>query len=283
MMAALPPTIGDGLARSLVMALGSDCGVGAALARTMLAHPDGTIDLAAVDVASTGSLTRVLTDFAHRRWLQLSDDGWRAGPRAMPPGLPAFLAGAAAMRTILPDEGRATAVVTMPPLPSAIARALPLGGPAHAALRSTQETFERVARAAVARLTIMSPFLNREGLQLALDLFRDTPAPTKRLVIRRSGGARATVLASRENLIQESVEVFDYTLRAGDGIETFHAKVILADQDLAYVGSANMTVFSRHSMELGVLMDGRAARVISTIVRAVERIARPVEIFELLK
>jgi phosphatidylserine/phosphatidylglycerophosphate/cardiolipin synthase-like enzyme len=45
------------------------------------------------------------------------------------------------------------------------------------------------------------------------------------------------------------------------GYETFHAKVLLADDDEAYVGSANMTKWSfEQSLELGVLVRGRAAR-----------------------
>jgi phosphatidylserine/phosphatidylglycerophosphate/cardiolipin synthase-like enzyme len=36
---------------------------------------------------------------------------------------------------------------------------------------------------------------------------------------------------------------------------SFNAKVALADSELAYVGSANMTMFARHSMELGVLVE----------------------------
>ena len=69
---------------------------------------------------------------------------------------------------------------------------------------------------------------------------------------------------------------FDYTLDAVGGFETFHAKVALADSELAYVGSANMTMFARHSMELGVVVEGRAARVIANVIRAVVRVARPI-------
>jgi phosphatidylserine/phosphatidylglycerophosphate/cardiolipin synthase-like enzyme len=65
-------------------------------------------------------------------------------------------------------------------------------------------------------------------------------------------------------------------LDVAGGFETFHAKVALADSELAYVGSANMTVFARHSMELGVLIEGRAARVIANLIRAVTKVARPI-------
>jgi hypothetical protein len=64
-------------------------------------------------------------------------------------------------------------------------------------------------------------------------------------------------------------------LDAVGGFETFHAKVALADSELAYVGSANMTMFSRPSMELGVLIEGRAARVVANVVRAVRRCRIP--------
>jgi phosphatidylserine/phosphatidylglycerophosphate/cardiolipin synthase-like enzyme len=167
-------------------------------------------------------------------------------------------------------------VVTMPTAPSAIGPALLGTGLAHAALVSTDEALGRVAGAAVNRLTVMTPFLNSDGLVAALGLFRLTRASQKRLIVRRAGGARAAVRRNWDEIAQLGVEVLDYTLAVGGGYETFHAKVALADQDLAYVGSANMTVFTRHSMELGMLVDGRAARVIANVVRGIERISIPV-------
>lgn len=180
------------------------------------------------------------------------------------------------MRALVPDDGHATAVVTMPTAPSAIGPALAGTGLAHAALVSTEEALQRVADAAVNRLTIMTPFLNLDGLIVVVGLFRRTRASQKRLVVRRAGGARAAVRQSWDEIAELGVEVQDYTLPASGGYETFHAKVALADQDLAYVGSANMTIFARHSMELGILVDGRAARVIANVVRGIERISVPI-------
>jgi hypothetical protein len=37
-----------------------------------------------------------------------------------------------------------------------------------------------------------------------------------------------------------------------------------------------MTMFSGHSMELGILVEGRAARVIANVVRAVTKVAQPI-------
>ena len=268
--------IGDALAQSLVLALGTDCGTAAEVARAMAGRYDDLIDLRHLSVQSAGSLERVTQNFSHRGWLSREHGAWRVGPAQAPQGLISFLEGAAAMRAVAPDDSRATAVVTMPTAPSAIGPALSGTGLAHAALVSTEDALRRVADAAVNRLTVMTPFLNADGLTAVLGLFRVTRASQKRLIVRRGGGAQAAVQRSWDDVDGLGIGVLDYTLPASGGYETFHAKVALADQDLAYVGSANMTVFARHSMELGILVDGRAARVIASIVRGIERISIPV-------
>jgi hypothetical protein len=180
------------------------------------------------------------------------------------------------MRAILPDQGTATAVVTMPPEPSAVRRQFSATGLTYTALVSTDEALRGIAVRAVNSLTIMTPFLNRDGMTFVLDLFRESRASERRLIIRRSGGARNVVRETLDAIRALRITVLDYTVPVAHGYETFHAKVVLADQDLAYVGSANMTVFARHSMELGTLMDGKAARVIANVIRAIERTAIPV-------
>ena len=74
----------------------------------------------------------------------------------------------------------------------------------------------------------MTPFLNDDGLAIALHLFRRTHALHKCLIIRRSGAARAAVDRARNELLHLGVEVLDYTLPVAGGYETFHAKVLLA-------------------------------------------------------
>jgi hypothetical protein len=199
------------------------------------------------------AIQRVTSDFVARGWLSRTDAGWQVGPGQMPSGLASFLDGAAAMRAIMPDERMATAVVTMPPSPSAIGAALPATGLAYAALVHTKDVLEKLADAAASNFTIMTPFLNDEGLVIALDLFRRTRARRRHLIIRRAGSARAAVDRGWPHLHQLNVDILNYTLPVEGGYETFHAKIVLADQDLAYVGSANMTAFARHSMELGIL------------------------------
>jgi hypothetical protein len=268
--------LGADLARSLVVGLGADCPTAAALARVMAGRQGYAIDVHNLADWPAAAIQRVTSDFVSRGWLSRTETGWQIGPGQMPSGLASFLDGAAAMRAIMPDEGMATAVVTMPPSPSAIGAALPATGLAYAALVHTKDALEKLADAAANSLTIMTPFLNDEGLVIAVDLFRRTSARRRHLIIRRSGSARAAVDRGWPYLRQLNVDVLNYMLPVEDGYETFHAKIVLADQDLAYVGSANMTAFARHSMELGILTDGRAARVVASIVRGVERIATPV-------
>jgi phosphatidylserine/phosphatidylglycerophosphate/cardiolipin synthase-like enzyme len=268
--------LGASLSRSLVVSLAADCAVAADLARLVADRAGGTIDADSVAFASRPALVRVATDFVERRWLTAAPNGWRVGPLSIPTGVVPFLEGAAAMRANDPDKETSTAVVTMPPAPSAIAAALPMYGLAYASLVSTRDALQTVAENAVDSLTVMTPFLNRDGMTFVLSLFELTRARTRNLIVRQMGEARRTVLDHAAEVAAAGISCFDYTIDATGGFETFHAKVALADSGFAYVGSANMTMFSRHSMELGVLVEGRAARVVANVIRAVTKVAHPI-------
>lgn len=163
----------------------------------------------------------------------------------------------------------------MPPPPSAIAVALSQTGMAYASLVSTKDALETVADKALTSLAIMTPFLNADGLRLVQQLFARTRASRRILIVRRAGDATRIVLDDAAQLTALGVEAFDYTVPSDDGFETFHAKVALANDQLAYVGSANMTVFARHSMDLGILVEGRPARVVANVLRAVFKVSTP--------
>jgi len=134
--------LGADLARSLVIGLGADCPTAAVLARVMAGRQGHAIDVHNLADWPAGAIQRVTSDFVTRGWLSRTDTGWLIGPRQMPSGLASFLDGAAAMRAIMPDEGMATTVVTMPPSPSAIGAALPATGLAFAALVHTKDAVE---------------------------------------------------------------------------------------------------------------------------------------------
>lgn len=271
-------SIGAGLGRSLVEALGGDCGAAAALAT----HFEGGIASiergTALGGLSAASMERVARDFAGRGWLIDDVAGWRRSAIPLPAGLSAFLAGAEAMRAARALDADALAIVTLPAAPSAIARVLPAEGPIHASMGRTEDALGEIARTAVRSLTVMSPFVNREGAEFALHLFDQSTARRRTLITRRAGSTRSALDPLLPAMTARGVSVLDYLLPADGGYETFHAKVIIADGDQAYVGSANMTRYARHSMELGVIVKGRSARAVAALVRAVERIARPVAV-----
>jgi phosphatidylserine/phosphatidylglycerophosphate/cardiolipin synthase-like enzyme len=59
-------------------------------------------------------------------------------------------------------------------------------------------------------------------------------------------------------------------------IETFHAKILLADDNKAYIGSANMTRWSRDfSLECGVIIRGPGIKPVATLVEAMMKISEP--------
>ena len=268
--------VGAGLGRSLVETLGGDCGAAAALAT----HLEGGIASiergTALSGLSAASIERATRDFADRGWLVDDAAGWRRSAVPLPTGLGAFLAGAEAMRAARAPDAEALAIVTLPAAPSAIARVLPVEGSIHASIGRTEEALREIARTAVRSLTVMSPFVNREGAEFAMYLFDQSSAPRRTLITRRAGPTRSALDPLLPAITAKGVNVLDYLLPAEGGYETFHAKVVIADGDQAYVGSANMTHYARHSMELGVVVKGRSARAVAALVRAVERIAQPV-------
>ncbi len=269
-------TIGAALGGSLVQALGSDCATASVLAAHFEAGIHSLARGVSLDGLNAAAIDRAARDFAQRGWIIADDAGWRRTQAELPAGLTAFLAGAAAMRASILSEAQAEAVVTLPIAPSAIARVLPAEGPIHASLVKTDEAIEKIANTALRSLTIMSPFVNREGIDLAMKLFQGTAASQRILITRRTGSTKRYLDQMLSEIVARGVTVLDYCLEADEGYETFHAKVVIADGDVAYVGSANMTLYARHSMELGIIVKGKSARAVAALVRAVEKISRPV-------
>lgn len=178
------------------------------------------------------------------------------------------------------DFKDAEVILTKPSKPSMLERALSEAGYEHVGVTATDEMFNAMATGATQKFTIMTPFLDSHGGQRAVDLFgRTKPEVTRTLVVRSDvSGLPKGCLEYAEPLRQMNVRVLDYRLeREGSGFETFHAKVILADRNFAYVGSANMNQWSlAYSMELGVSLRGLPAARIARVVAAVTRIAKPI-------
>ena len=108
--------------------------------------------------------------------------------------------------------------------------------------------------------------------------------PSRDDMIKENRGPLEGKLTIGEWLAKRGVSVLNYSIPKDSGSkrETFHAKVVLSDRDVAYVGSSNLTAGSREfSMELGVVLRGKAARLVSEVVEAVllssDLVTRPIQ------
>lgn len=182
------------------------------------------------------------------------------------------------MESVHHDTDEVEVVLTKPARPSELERALREAGYEQVGLVATGEMFPAMAVGATAQFTVMTPFLDLAGAEVLVQLFnRSAPSVERRLILRSSPtGLPDCYLAAADRLRQLGVRVFDYRLeRDCGGFETFHAKVVLADRNWAYVGSTNMTQWSlAYSMELGVSLKGRAAGRIARVVEAVTQVAK---------
>ena len=178
---------------------------------------------------------------------------------------------------LIAPTARARFVVTLPPAPSRVAAELEhLSGASFTTLTDTRDAFVHLARRARARLIILTPYIDAAGAVWAADLFDATTAPGRLLVLRdidqlMSCGAAGSRLQGK------ATQIADYQIRHESGagvpqLETFHAKIVLADGVAAYVGSANFLYRSREAnLECGFLLEGDAVAPVAVLVEAVLR------------
>ncbi len=174
------------------------------------------------------------------------------------------------------DKDRTRIVVTVPRRPSRFESAL-AGINDSGVFIETMETFLHLSRRASDRLVVVSPFLDADGLEWASSLFEATPAPDRVLICRHHGHISPHYEA---RLSAAGVAIYEYFLERtptgwGNGAaETFHAKIVLADQVAAYVGSANFLRSSKElSLECGVLLEGQAVKQVYDVVQSMMQVS----------
>lgn len=144
-------------------------------------------------------------------------------------------------------------------------------------LEPTEHAFYDMVRAAKRRVVVMTPFFDRTGAAWLHELLSSVSPGVERTLILRSleENTRKDYPFGLDSispwLKTQGVRVFNYSIpRADGGRETFHAKAVLCDRNAAYLGSSNMTAASlEHSMEMGVVLEGRAAATVAEVVDAV--------------
>jgi hypothetical protein len=169
------------------------------------------------------------------------------------------------------DAGPPTveAVVT---LPSASRLAATLGGRLDA--HSTRDGFTHVATHAKERLALLVPFGDAEGAELLVQMLCSTPAPVRLVFVRPDSQGRRWYEPFRVKLTASGARILEYWMPNPTGRpETFHGKVALADDNLAYVGSSNfMTSSLEGGLECGVIPRGDLVRPWSILVNSLDQV-----------
>jgi hypothetical protein len=172
------------------------------------------------------------------------------------------------------DDNTVDVVLSTPPNPSQMVRELEKQLLGRWGLLDTREMLPSLAEQARERFVVMSPFMDNDGVEILISLFRRVaPGVRRQLVIRREKSVHwpTSFLAAKNEFDALHVEVYGYWLeKEGPGNETFHAKLVLADNRTAYIGSSNMTKWSfEYSLELGLKVSGKAADRLADIVDAI--------------
>lgn len=178
------------------------------------------------------------------------------------------------------DREQARIVVTMPVRPSYFESALAKLDDS-GVLIETMETFLHLSRRSVGRLVVVSPFLDEAGLDWVLSLFEAAPAMDRALICRHVDQIMPHHVG---RLTALKVKIYEYYRERTSGggrsrwSETFHAKIVLADQVAAYVGSANLLKSSKElSLECGVLLEGRAVKQVYDVVESMLQVSKLVK------
>ncbi len=176
---------------------------------------------------------------------------------------------------LIAPSARARFVATLPPEPSRIGEELRIAaGAAFTTLTATHEAFVHLGARAKRRLVVLTPYIDSAGASWASDLFEKTEA-YERVLVLRGRQQLSTCGLGGERLESLATHIYDYSFTSTDEngremLETFHAKIVLADGAAAYVGSANFLYRSREiNLECGVLLEGDAVAPVVVVVDAI--------------
>ena len=175
------------------------------------------------------------------------------------------------------DATQAQVVLTKPARPSVLEEKLSELGWRTANLEPTEHAFLGLVRDARRRVVVMTPFLDGRGANWLQELLSQVTPGVERILILRSleDPARTDYPSGFDVLLQwlkaNDIRVYNYSIpRMGGGRETYHAKAVVCDWSAAYLGSSNITAASlEYSMELGVVLKGRAAAGVAEVIDAV--------------
>jgi PLD-like domain len=183
------------------------------------------------------------------------------------------------------DQDAVHLVITEPGENSALRKEIDKQSALSPKVFQTVDAFMNLARGAKRELIVLAPFIDDYGAEFLLRLFTLCSDKVRRCLICRplSEEHCGRAFLKRSNEFRElEVNVFEYALPSllPSRRETFHAKVVLADDSAFYVGSSNMMSSAlERSLECGVVVQGESARQLYAVLSALKSIARPVDPF----
>lgn len=244
------------------------------------------VDAAQLGVTEEGATNDLLERLAELRLVELTPTGFkpRDGTHERFQRLAFALLAIEHYRSFIHrDATVAQIVLTKPPQPSMLEQKLSALGWRTTDLEPTEHAFNGMVRAAQRRVVVMTPFFDSTGAAWLKELLSYVSTGVERILILRSleDNTRKDYPLGFDTLSPwlkaQGILVFNYSIpRLEGGRETFHAKAVLCDRSVAYLGSSNVTAASlEHSMEMGVVLEGRAAARVADVIDAVLKSATP--------
>jgi hypothetical protein len=143
----------------------------------------------------------------------------------------------------------------------------------------TTDALINLARGAKREFIVLVPFIDDEGAEFLLRLFSLCVDTVHRCLICRplSESHCGPAFHRRSKAFASlGVYVYEYALPSAlpSGRETFHAKVVLADESAFYVGSSNLMGSAlERSLECGVIVHGESARHLYNVIDSVRTVS----------
>jgi phosphatidylserine/phosphatidylglycerophosphate/cardiolipin synthase-like enzyme len=197
--------------------------------------------------------------------------------------LSASFKGIASYLEIHNDRDSVRLVITEPGNKSALRNEISRRHAIPPSVFQTSDAFLNLARTARRELIVLAPFLDDEGAEFLVTLFSLSAGDVRRYLICRPLTETHCGPAFRRQSVAFSrlkVLAYEYALPSTlpSGRETFHAKVILADDSAFYVGSSNLMGSAlERSLECGVVVWGESAHHLYNVLDAVRTVSRRVE------
>jgi hypothetical protein len=146
-------------------------------------------------------------------------------------------------------------------------------------LFQTRDAFMNLAHSAQHSVIVLVPFIDDEGARFLIELFsacRNNVSLT--LICRPLSEAHCgpAFRKQKDHFRRLKVSVYEYALPSllPSRRETFHAKIVLADDAAYYVGSSNFMGSSlERSLEAGAIVHGQSAKDLHSVMLALKSVA----------